>query len=712
MAALGKIRKRGVALVIIIGLGLFAFIAEEAFRSCEATKNQQRQQIGEVLGNKINVQEFQAMVDEYQDVIKMTQGRDNFTEEELNQIKDQVWNSYINEQVIKDEAKKLGLTVTDEELQNILKEGTNPMLLQSPFVNQQTGRFDVTMLTKFLDDYKKSGTNPQLAESYQMIYKYWQFIEKQLRVQTLGQKYQALLSNCMLSNPVSAKIAFEGRNQESNILLASIPYSSINDNDIQIKESDLKAKYDEQKERYKQDVETRDIKYVDFQVVASAADRKALMQTMTDASNKLQSGANPAEVVRKAQSQFAYTGIAATKRAYPADIAAKLDSMSVGQTTAPFETTVDNTLNVVKLISKTQMPDSIEYRQIQVAGATAEAAHKTADSIYNALKAGADFDALAQKYGQTGQKQWLTSAMYENSNTMDEESKNYLNAINNLETNDLKNLEFSQGNIILQVTARKAMVDKYDVAVVKHTIDFSKGTYSDAYNKFSQFVSENKTIEDMEKNAAKFGFTVTPRAEIANSEHNVAGLRATRETMKWIFDAKEGQVSPLYECGNNDHLLVVALTKVHPVGYRTLDGVVKDLVKTQVIRDKKFEQIKSKLAGVADIAAAKAKGATIDSVNQITFTAPVFVQATGASEPALAGAVAAVKQGEFSKALVKGNGGAYLFQVLKKADHEGAKFDEKQMEQQLQMQAAQSARLFIQELYQKANVVDNRYLFF
>jgi peptidyl-prolyl cis-trans isomerase D len=436
------------------------------------------------------------------------------------------------------------------------------------------------------------------------------------------------------------------------------------------------------------------------------------MQTMTDASNKLQSGANPAEVVRKAQSQFAYTGIAATKRAYPADIAAKLDSMSVGQTTAPFETTVDNTLNVVKLISKTQMPDSIEYRQIQVAGATAEAAHKTADSIYNALKAGADFDALAQKYGQTGQKQWLTSAMYENSNTMDEESKNYLNAINNLETNDLKNLEFSQGNIILQVTARKAMVDKYDVAVVKHTIDFSKGTYSDAYNKFSQFVSENKTIEDMEKNAAKFGFTVTPRAEIANSEHNVAGLRATRETMKWIFDAKEGQVSPLYECGNNDHLLVVALTKVHPVGYRTLDGVVKDLVKTQVIRDKKFEQIKSKLAGVADIAAAKAKGATIDSVNQITFTAPVFVQTTGASEPALAGAVAAVKQGEFSKALVKGNGGAYLFQVLKKADHEGAKFDEKQMEQQLQMQAAQSARLFIQELYQKANVVDNRYLFF
>ena len=360
MAALGKIRKRGITLVIIIGLGLFAFIAEEAFRSCEATKNQQRQQIGEVLGKKVNVQDFQALVDEYQDVLKMTQGVDNFSEDQLNSIKDEVWNSYVSEQIINHEAEQIGLTVTDEEMQTIMKEGRDPMLLRSPFVNQQTGRFDVTMLTKFLADYKKNATNPQLTESYQKIYKYWQFIEKQLRQQTLSRKYQALMANSLLSNPVSAKMAFEGQNQESDILLASVAYSSINDNDVKIDESDLKAKYNAEKEMFKQSVETRDIKYVSFQVVASAADRQGLMTTMQEASNKLQSGANPAEVVRKAQSQFPYTGIAATKRAYPSDIAAKLDSMAVGQTTAPFETKLDNTLNVVKLISKTMMPDSIE----------------------------------------------------------------------------------------------------------------------------------------------------------------------------------------------------------------------------------------------------------------------------------------------------------------------------------------------------------------
>ena len=385
--------------------------------------------------------------------------------------------------------------------------------------------------------------------------------------------------------------------------------------------------------------------------------------------------------------------------------------MSVGETSRPFETTSDNTLNVVKLIAKTQAPDSIEYRQIQVTGETLEAIRKTADSITTALKAGANFEELAKKYGQEGKSQWLTSAMYENSNSMDEESKNYLASINALGVNEVKNLEFSQGNIVMQVLSRKAMVDKYDVAVIKHTIDFSKGTYSDAYNKFSQYVSENKTLADLEKNADKFGFKVLERKDIFNSEHNVVGLRSTREAMKWLFDAKEGEVSPLYECGNNDHLLVLALTKIHHIGYRDLESV-KDMLKTEVLNDKKFEQIKTKYANVKSLADAQKAGAKVDSVNQITFGAPVFVQATGASEPALSGAVAGVKQGEFSPALVKGNAGAYLFQVNRKAAREGEKFDAKAVEMRLQQQAAQAASRFVSELYQKANVVDNRYLFF
>ena len=713
MAAIGKIRSWGPILVTVIGLALFAFIAEEMFRSCEASKNNERQQVGEVLGEKINVQEFQALVDEYQEVIKMAQGRDNLSEEELNQVKDQVWNSFVTNKIIEAEAAKLGLTVTDEEMQNMLREGTNPMLMQTPFVNQQTGRFDVTMLTKFLNDYK-SNKNSQMAEQYKSLYDYWRFMEKNLRQQTLAQKYQSLLSHCLLSNPVSAKASFDARQNESSVMLASMPYSSIKDDEVKVETADLKKKYEEEKEMFKQVIESRDIKYVDFQVVASASDREALMKTMQEASQKLQSGAAAAEVVRKSQSQMPYVGLPVLKSALPRDIAARIDSMAVGQTSAPFETKSDNTLNVVKLISQQQLPDSVEFRMIQVGGASIDAAQKTADSIYTALKTGVPFDSIAKKYGQGGAKQWLTTAQYQNASTIDSDSKEYLLALNNLPVGEMKNLKFSTGNVIVQVTDRRNMVTKYDVAVIKHTIDFSKQTYSDAYNKFSQYVSENKTMDALEKNAEKFGYTVKERANLMNSEHYVAGIRATREAMKWIFDAKDGDVSPLYECGSNDHLLVVALQKVHPVGYRTMDSQdVKDILSNEVIRDKKFEMLQSKLNGVKSVADAQSKGAKVDTVKQITFGAPVFVQATGTSEPALSGAVAATKSGDFHAAVVKGNGGAFVFQKLAAAEKQDkATFSAKDTEAQLKAQAMQAAGRFMQEMFQKSGVIDKRYLFF
>lgn len=711
MAALGSIRKRGVTLIIIVALGLFAFIAGDMFKGCEYFEGMKRQQVGEVLGEKVSVQDFQKLVEEYTDVIKMTQGRDNLSSEEQNQLYDQVWNTYVNNKLIEAEAKKLGLAVTDKELQDILKEGTNPLLMQSPFVNQQTGRFDLSLLTKFQADYKKAVADPQLAEQYQRINNFWLFLEKTLREQTLSQKYYALLAHCLFSNPISAKMAFEGQNVESDVELASLAYSSVNDNDVKITDSDLKAYYDAHKEEFKQYVESRDIKYVTYQVTASQNDQAALMKTMQEAVKGLQDGTAPAEVVRKAQSQIPYAGIAVTRAALPQDIAAKVDSMTVGQVTStPFQS-YDNTLNVIKLIAKTEQPDSIEYRQIQVFDASVDAARTKADSIYKALQAGANFDTLAVKYGQPGQKVWLTSAMYERSTSLDGDTKTLLSTLNTLGVNETRNLALTQGNIIVQVTNRRAMTTKYDVAVVKHSIDFTKNTYNDAYNKFSQFVSENQTLEDIEKNAQKFGYQVLERKDITSTDHTVVGIHGTNEALRWVFDAKPGNLSQLYECGNNDQLLVIALTGIHPVGYRDFESI-KEQIKPMVIRDKKFEMLTAKLNGVNSIAAAKQKGATVTTVPQVTFSAPVFVQATGASEPAISGAVAATQQGKFNTKVIKGNAGAYMVQVTKKANREGAKFDAAAMEQQLKQQALQAAGRFMQELYLKGDVVDRRYLFF
>lgn len=96
--------------------------------------------------------------------------------------------------------------------------------------------------------------------------------------------------------------------------------------------------------------------------------------------------------------------------------------------------------------------------------------------------------------------------------------------------------------------------------------------------------------------------------DIRNSEHYVAGIHGTREAMKWIFEADENSVSPLYECGDNDHLLVLVMTKVNKKGYRGLDDVnVKNYVRQEVLRDKKAEMLMAKVKGVNSISAAKSR---------------------------------------------------------------------------------------------------------
>lgn len=719
MTALGKIRSKGILLIIIIGLGLFAFIAEEAFRSCNGIKGQNSQQIGEVLGEKIYVQDFQKLLEEYQDAMKLTMRTDNLSEDQLNQLKDQVWQQLVSERVMKEDCKKLGLTVTEDELQNVLNDGTNQLLTQTPFVNQQTGRFDVSILKQFIDAYRKAeaSNNSQQLDQMRPAYNYWLFVEKNLRTQLLAQKYQSLLANCVLSNKVEAKMAFNEENEEAQIQLASIAYNTIKDADIKVTDEELKAKYEELKPAFRQQQETRDVKMVDVQVKASATDRAQLQKDMAGYQKQLGAAADPTQVVSKSGSMIQYIGLPVSGKAfqqYP-DIASKIDSMAVG-TTGVVENTKDNTYNIVRILSRTELPDSVEFRQIQVGGKTLEAARASADSIQKALAAGGDFQAIAKRYGQDSTTTWFTGAMYEQATTMSQDNRAYIEALLNGAVGSTQNIELTQGNVVIQVLNRKAMKSKAVAAVIKKEIRFSDNTYSKAYNRFSQFVTQSQaSLADLQKHATKFGYTVQDLNDFATSSHTVGNVGGSgiRDAIKWIFEAKEGQVSQLFEAGKeNDHLLVLCMTKIHPQGYRPWDDAqVKEILKREVIRDKKAEMIMAKLKGVNSIAAAQAKGAKVSTVNQITFAAPAFIQATGAAEPALSGAVAATAQGKFCSAPVKGNAGVYVFQVVKK-QMRPAKYNEEQQIQMCRQRAMQYMGNFMQDLVFGAGVVDSRYLFF
>lgn len=716
MAVLGKIRSKGALLVGIIGLGLFSFIAEEAFRSCESTKNNERQQIAEVLGEKLTYQEFMEMVDEYTEVRKLTMGRDNFTEDELNSIRDNVWSTYLRNALIENEAKKLGLKVTDDEIRDILNEGTHEFLRQTPFFNPQTNRFDANKLKQFLSEYKKAqSSDPQALEQLRPVYNYWKFTEKTFRQELLASKYEALLYSSILSNKVEAKQSFNEENVEASIVLAAFPYSSMKDEEIKVTDDDLNAKYNELKPRFQVKEETRDIKFVSVKVTASNADRALTNKTVSDFAQQLATVEDPSEVIRKSGSVIPYIGVPVLKSAYPADIQAQLDSIAVGTVSKMKSNLQDNTLNVVRLISKQELPDSVEFQTIRVSAESIDASRLAADSVMKAVAADAtQWEVQAKKYGQTGEKQWLTTNDYQNASSLDADTKGYLTALNTMSVGETRNIATNMGNIIVKVTDRKAFQTKYVAAVIKTPMDFSKDTYSKAYNKFSQFVSENQTIEGLEKNAKKYGYTVEEMPNIVSGQHLINRIHGTHEALKWVFEAKAGDVSPLYECGENDNLLVIALTNVNKKGYLTLDNKdIKDIVKDEVIKDKKAEAFIAKAKGLKTIAEAKSKGAVVDTIRQITFSSPVYVRVSGGMEPALSGAVAATKLNTMSAKPVKGNAGVYVFNVASKNSRAMEyKGHEKDYLDKMASNSRQYVTNVLSDLYRKAEIKDNRYLFF
>jgi len=268
--------------------------------------------------------------------------------------------------------------------------------------------------------------------------------------------------------------------------------------------------------------------------------------------------------------------------------------------------------------------------------------------------------------------------------------------------------------MIVQVTDQRNIMPKYDVAVIKRTQDFSKDTYGQAYNKFSSFLAGNKDADSIEANATKEGYAVLSRPSLSNTEHNVVGVRSTRDAMRWIFnkDTKVGDVSPLYECGDNNHMLVVMLTGIHKRGYQPWDDEqVKSYLTSEVMKDKQAAILQEKMKDVKSFAdVAKLPEVVTDTVKHVNFTSNAYISKIGNSEPALSGAVSTSKPGDF-KAGIRGNGGVYAYQVLDQKKLDG-QFDAKKENDQVLQSIKRTIGNVNSEMYEKAKVEDNRYLFY
>ena len=689
MATLQKLRNMGPLLVIFVGLALFAFIAGDAWRlfqsdSMEAT-------VGTIDGDKLSAMDFEEVYKECENAQRMFRMSDprlteeqrtaSFTEEELSYIKDEAWGVFTQLAVAERQCEELGITVTYEEIMDILNNNGCAYLnsVYHPFRTENGfSTEDLNAVIASYNQMMKEGN--EYDANLAAIYSCWKYMEKRIKLEAITNKQVKLIENATIANPVLAEKNFKLNDNSFNLEVVAFPYTSVADSLVNVSDKEVEAYYKENKDYfYKQELDTRDIKFIDVKVMPSESDKKEILSQMNEYAETLKSGDKEYErLVRTSRSEFDYNDLLWTGDSYPEDIQIRLEQAAVNEVVGPYLNPSDNSYNVFMATEKCTVPDSLLVRVIVVTSQSSEEVAATTDSLLNALNNKADFKEVAKNYANADSL-WITSSKFYTAGIIDnaETQKEIYNARTGVyATSDFKTIP---GKLIYQVISKKGKADVSNLVIIKKEIAFSSETYDNTYNKFSQFIASCNNAEEIETKAMENGYRVQKLNDVNASTRNIGNVPQTSDLVKWILneERKAGDFSAIEEC-NSENLVFAVVTKVHPKGYVSLDKEVNnygtkvsDLIKNQLTIDKKAAHIAAELAGKSYDEIKANNDANVATVNMVEYKKDTYIASLNADEPVISAVAAQLNEGEIS-APVKGQNAMYVVKVLSKSNKNSA----------------------------------------
>ena len=712
MATLEKIRSKAGLLVLVVGVALFAFIIGDFLNSGSTYFRQSQEKIAEVDGVVIKIQEFQNRVDEMNEMYKMQTGSTSLPEEYQTQIRQSVFDGMVQEIVLNEATSDLGLTVSPEELFDMVQgENISPMIQQMQmFVNPQTGAFDKAALLNFLKtiDTENIASYPadqqaQLLQARQ----FWMFWEKNIKRQRLEQKYTTLLSKAVSANKLDAKDAFDASAVSSDMVYAMQSYSTIPDSTIQVSKSEIEKLYNQRKELFKQK-ESKVIKYISVDIRPSQEDYDNASAEIEALKKELATTTRVADLVAE-NSEIPYMDAFFSENALDPEMKQFVKTAAVGDIYGPvFE---NDKYRMFKLVDKTVAPDSVNVSHIMLANTGDEAAVQAkADSLLTVLKDGGDFAALAKEFSvdqaaeRGGELGWFTEAT-----ALRGVNEDFKNTVFSTAVNGYAIVKSAYGTHIVKVTDKTANVDKYKVADIDMTVSPSTKTYGNIYNELNQFISKNRDIDKLDDAAKEAGYNLLSNVTVTTNDQVLGTIRNSRPVIRWAFQNGKGSISEIFECDNK--FVIAAVQGTLPEGYRSLESVTP-MLRSELVAQKKGEQISQALAAknlTSVDAYAQAMGASVDSVKFVSFSTR-RIAGIGV-EPKLNAMVSLAQKGQVS-APVAGNNGVYVFDVYAQ-NKESKTYDEA-----AEMKALDASNMYrfsiqaIQSLVNKADVEDNRIRFY
>lgn len=679
MAALQTLRNKPALLMSVIGGALLLFIITMVMENNNGLFGVS-DQAGEAFGKEIKINDLETQIAEEQNLQEVANfftgvyqtGNWNYerlTEQQKMQIRQSVWDNYVNHCAIESEAAKLGLVVTDADIKAALQNPNEYMEAQFIMMAGQIFGFNAS-----IDGYKQfmnggaekvAQENPEAAEIIGNVKRACLYLESKLKSSVLEHKYLALFRNSFTTNPIATKMAFDESNTMVNVAVTAIPYATIADDQIKVSDEEIKARYEEFKENFFTPSETRAVKVLDVMVNASDKDLRALMDEVKVCEDTLRKATTAKEIsaiVGGSKSTIPFNNVYLKKEAFQEgklyEVYSKLDSMQAGTTTA---TSNDGQhITTFKLVGRKSTPDSLQVHVLAVKSKQA------ADSTLAAIKGGAAWSDLAKKSGVQDTTVWMPTSYYVE-RPAEADSSMYTD-FGQLPLHQPSIVAFQGGMVIAELVDAKSYSDKFNVAIIKCPIEYSDETYSDALSKLNNFVANHKDATKFQDAAEKENYRVYSLPAMTTSDYSQFTTSlgdGTKEAVRWIFDeAEAGQVSNVYESRDmqdNSHLVVVALLSVNDGEYLPWDNEeVKEYISAIIRQEKKAEKILSTLKNVKSIAdMQKIQGAQSDTIQTNLGDYPY-------GQPRLAGALAKAEKGKFVGG-IKGGDAIYGIQIIEKS---------------------------------------------
>ncbi len=702
MATLQKIRNRaGIAIAIFIGMALAAFILGDLFKSSSSIMRGKQMELAEIDGKTVTYPEFQAKVDELSEIYKMNSGKTSLDQKTTDQIKEQTWQSMVRNLTMKDIYENLGIGVSSTELFDLV-QGKNPhAIIQSIFRDPNTGTINRGALIQFLKYQQTNSTGKE--------HNYWLFIENQIIEERSFSKYNNLLSKGILATTEEAKNDLKGLNHKANIQIAAKMYSSVSDSTVKVTDSELKAYYDKNKEKYKQE-NNRNIEYVTFPVVASKADEDKLIKWSNDIKAEFATVADPAAFVN-INSDVPFDPSYFKKGELSPEIGNFAFAGKVGDIYGPYKE--KNSWKLVKIQKFEELPDSVQARHILVkVNSQAELAKATAtiDSFKNLiLVKGQKFEDLARTKSQDngsanagGALGWIRRGMM---------VKPFEDAAFFGKVNELQVVKTQFGMHLVQVTVRGKTAPNVQLATINRIIEPSSQTYQSTYTQASKFASSNQDPKKFNDAIVAQGLNKR-MANIRENDKEVSGLENSRLLIRAAYKAKTGTIvsgsegTPIFEMGNQ--FVIAVLVSEQEKGIASLN-TIKARVELEVRKEKKAQQLIEKMSGKSDLnQLVSSVGATLSEAKDISFDT-YSIPGVG-YEPAIAGAATALEGNQVSKPVI-GTNGVYVVKV--NSVNSGSDQDIAGNRQKMAASIGYRANMYAFEaLRENAKIVDKRAKFY